>query len=113
MAGANGIASHIQHWKHPKSTGTCYHPGGNRPALTAPVRRRYYPAVTTAAAPPPTLEVRPRIVGYDLARALAILGMFLVHFPLVMARDLTRPASLAWVPRALDGRAAATFVVLA
>jgi uncharacterized membrane protein YeiB len=56
-----------------------------------------------------------RIVGYDLARALAILGMVLVHFTLVMSSDRTGGGD-GWLSRCvgfLDGRAAATFVVLA
>ena len=55
-----------------------------------------------------------RIVGYDLARALAILGMVLVHFTLVMSFE--RLGGGDWLSRCvgfLDGRAAATFVVLA
>lgn len=56
----------------------------------------------------------PRIVGYDLARALAILGMVVVHFSIVMAKDWTQPPWLASIVFGfLDGRAAATFVVLA
>src|SRR5262245_56304077 len=55
-----------------------------------------------------------RIVGYDLARALAILGMVVVHFSIVIAKDWTQPAWLASIVFGfLDGRAAATFVVLA
>jgi uncharacterized membrane protein YeiB len=54
-------------------------------------------------------------VGYDVARSLAILGMVVVHFSLVLAADhsRSRPAWLAEVLGFLDGRAAATFVVLA
>src|SRR5687767_14262681 len=44
---------------------------------------------------------------------MALLGMILVHFSLVMAADSTRPTWLASVNGFLDGRAAATFVVLA
>jgi len=54
-----------------------------------------------------------RILGYDLARSLALLGMFVVHFGLVMASDPSRPAWARAVLDLLDGRAAATFVVLA
>ena len=56
---------------------------------------------------------RARIEGYDLARAAAILGMVVVHFGLVMAADATRPAWASMVLEVLDGRAAATFVILA
>ena len=55
----------------------------------------------------------PRIAGYDLARALAILGMVLVHFSLVMSFARMKEGWLAHVIEFLDGRAAATFVVLA
>jgi uncharacterized protein len=62
-----------------------------------------------AAAPP-----RARIEGYDLARALAILGMVVVHFALVMSSErMTQGDWMARLVEALDGRAAATFVVLA
>ena len=42
-----------------------------------------------------------------------MLGMIVVHFGLVMAVDPTRPAWSALIMHLLDGRAAATFVVLA
>lgn len=56
-----------------------------------------------------------RILGYDLARAAAIAGMIAVHFSLAgAAPEATRPAWLyAFVHDFLDGRAAATFMVLA
>jgi uncharacterized membrane protein YeiB len=56
-----------------------------------------------------------RVVGFDVARALAILGMVVVHFSLVMAADPAAggPRWLEVVLGFLDGRAAATFVVLA
>jgi uncharacterized membrane protein YeiB len=44
---------------------------------------------------------------------MAMLGMIVVHFGLVMAVDHTRPSWSAWIMHVLDGRAAATFVVLA
>jgi uncharacterized membrane protein YeiB len=55
-----------------------------------------------------------RIEGYDLARALAILGMVVVHFTLVMSSE--RADEGGWAAKLvelLDGRAAATFMVLA
>jgi uncharacterized protein len=58
-------------------------------------------------------EKSQRIFGYDVARAVAILGMVIVHFSLVMSADQTSPAWLATVNGFLDGRAAATFMVLA
>jgi uncharacterized membrane protein YeiB len=54
-----------------------------------------------------------RILGYDVARSLALLGMFVVHFALVLGADQEHPPWLALVLEHLDGRAAATFVVLA
>jgi uncharacterized membrane protein YeiB len=58
-------------------------------------------------------NAKPRIEGYDLARALAIWGMVTVHFWIVMAFHQTRPAWLHWCIEMLDGRAAAIFVILA
>ncbi|UCF80956.1 MAG: DUF418 domain-containing protein [Acidobacteriota bacterium] len=54
-----------------------------------------------------------RIAGYDLARALAIMGMVAVHFRLKMDAYEVGPDWLAWLANLIDGRAAATFVVLA
>jgi uncharacterized membrane protein YeiB len=64
--------------------------------------------VTGAAAPPAE-----RVVGYDVARSLAVLGMVVVHFSLVGAAGRSEPPWLAWILAHLDGRASATFVVLA
>ena len=54
-----------------------------------------------------------RVVGFDVARALAILGMVVVHFSLVMAADRSSPGWLSAALSFLDGRPAATFVILA
>jgi uncharacterized protein len=54
-----------------------------------------------------------RVLGYDLARSIALLGMIVVHFGLVMAADHSRPAWAVAVLRLFDGRAAAIFMVLA
>ncbi len=54
-----------------------------------------------------------RIIGYDLARALAIFGMVMVNFKIVMGAEASGPQWLARLVGLLDGRAAATFVVLA
>jgi uncharacterized membrane protein YeiB len=54
-----------------------------------------------------------RMLGLDIARALAILGMVVVHFSLVMGADHTGPTWLNILLGLLDGRAAATFVILA
>ncbi|NDJ76822.1 MAG: DUF418 domain-containing protein [Chloroflexi bacterium] len=54
-----------------------------------------------------------RIIGYDFARALAILGMILVNFKVVMNASEAGPDWLIWFAGLFEGRAAATFVVLA
>lgn len=56
---------------------------------------------------------RPRILGYDVARAVAILGMFLVHFGYAMAEFPDQNPIWSAVLHALDGRAAAVFIILA
>ena len=58
-------------------------------------------------------DARRRILGYDLARALAFFGMVVVNFKLVMGASDAGPVWLVWAARLLEGRAAATFVVLA
>jgi uncharacterized membrane protein YeiB len=74
--------------------------------------------VQAVAETKPQIAVAPavsaeRVVGFDVARALAILGMVVVHFSLVMAADRSGPAWLNVLLSFLDGRAAATFVILA
>ncbi len=54
-----------------------------------------------------------RIEGYDLARSLAVLGMVIVNFTIVMGAESGDPSWLRGFVQALEGRAAATFVVLA
>jgi len=54
-----------------------------------------------------------RIIGYDLARSLALFGMVLVNFKIVMGAADNGPPWLVNLTGLLDGRAAATFVVLA
>src|SRR5436305_972421 len=54
-----------------------------------------------------------RILGYDVARALAIAGMVLVHFCLVMSTSRGAPSGVARFIDGLDGRPAAIFVILA
>ena len=56
---------------------------------------------------------RKRITGYDFARALAIFGMVIVNFKIVMGAQKAGPHWLLDLFGLLDGRAAATFVVLA
>lgn len=53
-----------------------------------------------------------RIEGLDLARALAVYGMVVVNFKLVMGSE-TGSAALRSLAGLLEGRAVATFVVLA
>lgn len=54
-----------------------------------------------------------RIIGYDFARALAVFGMVIVNFKIVMGAEQNGPDWLVSLVGMLDGRAAATFVVLA
>jgi uncharacterized membrane protein YeiB len=54
-----------------------------------------------------------RIVGYDLARAVALLGMLLVNFSVLFGVNESDPAWLTYLVEIIKGRAAATFVVLA
>jgi len=54
-----------------------------------------------------------RIIGYDIARALAVFGMVVVNFKTVMGAAGNGPGWLVTATGLLDGRAAATFVVLA
>ena len=57
-----------------------------------------------------------RIEGFDLARSLAIFGMVVVNFKIVMTLGLETPPGLEWLrvlTGLLEGRAAALFVVLA
>lgn len=56
---------------------------------------------------------RERIVGYDVARALAMLGMIVVHFCPVPTAARIGPGWLVTILHMLDGRGAATFAVLA
>lgn len=54
-----------------------------------------------------------RIVGYDIARGLAFIGMVIVNFKLVMGASEVGPAWFVWFIGLLEGRAVATFVMLA
>ncbi len=53
-----------------------------------------------------------RILGYDFARAFAIFGMVIVNFKIVMSAS-TGSKWLIWAAGLIEGRAAATFVILA
>lgn len=54
-----------------------------------------------------------RIVGYDFARSLAILGMIFVNFKIVMAGTNPSPNFFTSILNLFEGRAVAIFVVLA
>ena len=54
-----------------------------------------------------------RITGYDFARSLAVFGMVTVNFNIVMGADKAGDHWLRQLTGLLEGRAAATFVVLA
>lgn len=54
-----------------------------------------------------------RIVGLDLARCLALVGMVMVNFRLAMGVETGQPSGLLALFNSLQGRSAATFVVLA
>lgn len=62
--------------------------------------------MTTSAAPS-------RDEAIDVARAIAILGMFVIHAVLVLSASYPRSGGSALVLWLCDGRAAATFVTLA
>jgi len=53
-----------------------------------------------------------RIEGFDVARAVAIAGMVIIHFTEALSYE-TKPARLQELVGLLDGRAAALFVILA
>jgi uncharacterized membrane protein YeiB len=61
----------------------------------------------------PALSLKTRIIGYDLARAVALLGMLLVNFSVLPGTCGAEPNWLDYVIEMIKGRAAATFVVLA
>jgi len=54
-----------------------------------------------------------RIAGFDVARSLAIFGMMVVHFMLVMTDGMPSEKWSDTLLQILDGRPAATFVILA
>jgi uncharacterized membrane protein YeiB len=60
-----------------------------------------------------SLSPNNRIVGYDLARAVALLGMLLVNFSVLLGSGSSDPIWLDYLIEMIQGRAAATFVVLA
>lgn len=54
-----------------------------------------------------------RVVGYDLARALAVLGMVFVNFKIAMHAGAAGAQGWLRLFNAIDGRASALFVILA
>ena len=60
-----------------------------------------------------SLSLNNRIIGYDLARAVALLGMLLVNFSVLLGNGTSDPTWLDHLIEMIRGRAAATFVVLA
>lgn len=76
-----------------------------------PSNYRYATSHCQAAVSNLTNTVKERIIGIDVARAFAVIGMIIVNFKIVLGENgLTWVKSLA---SAFDGKAAATFVVLA
>src|SRR5262245_46306384 len=61
---------------------------------------------------PPTALPPARIEGFDVARAVAIVGMVVIHFTEALSYE-TMPPRLQELVGLLDGRAAALFVILA
>lgn len=58
-------------------------------------------------------QPRQRLVGLDLARFFAFVGMVIVNFDIVMVHGGIAMYESSFLAQALQGRAAATFVVLA
>jgi uncharacterized membrane protein YeiB len=69
--------------------------------------------MSEAASSASAIHPAARIEGYDLARAMAFLGMVFVNFRVALATEVGSPGWLTWLDTRLDGRAAATFVILA
>ena len=71
------------------------------------------PQMTESTAGTRPIKVGGRIVGLDIARVSAVVGMVIVNFKITMSAENSGPQWLQGVAALLDGRAAATFVVLA
>jgi len=54
-----------------------------------------------------------RLDGLDIARFLALIGMVIVNFSIVMGTEEVKTGAWGWLATTLHGRAAALFVVLA
>ncbi len=59
------------------------------------------------------MEKPGRIIGLDVARAIAVLGMILVNFRGKVHPEIAGATDLAWVLDRMEGKWAAVFVVLA
>jgi uncharacterized membrane protein YeiB len=62
---------------------------------------------------PQTAVATTRTPGFDVARALAVLGMVVVNYEAKLGASERGPAWLVWMTDRLGGRAAALFVLLA
>ncbi len=70
-------------------------------------------ATNNQSQPEERKHTKSRIIGYDLARSLAVFGMVLVNFKVVMGASENGPDWLIWLTGLFEGRAAAMFVILA
>ena len=68
---------------------------------------------TAGLLPSPINPVPSRAAGFDLARAIAFLGMVFVNFRYLMNTDDYGSLWVLWLADRLDGRPAVTFVILA
>lgn len=59
------------------------------------------------------VEKKSRVLGYDMARCLAILSMVYVNFEVVLAMGVPTPEILRQIATAFEGNASALFVTLA
>jgi uncharacterized protein len=69
--------------------------------------------MTTPTTLEPQRRADQRILGLDIARAFAIVGMVIVNFKITMGADASATGTLQSFAALFDGRAAALFVVLA
>jgi uncharacterized membrane protein YeiB len=97
----------------------CFAPKPVRNPVPLPERPAAEPGPADPSIPLPAVgpgagtAVAPRIAGYDVARALAVLSMILVNFRYLMEAEDNGPALLVRMTGWMDGRPAAAFAVLA
>jgi uncharacterized protein len=77
-----------------------------------PIVAAAVPIEPVQAARPQAVRRQARIEGFDVARAVAIVGMVVIHFTNALSYEVM-PARLQELVGLLDGRAAALFVILA